>query len=816
MIALNEFRRNVSGFSDLLNCVAFVRDDVLLNKDGSLTAAWRYRGRDVETATAASAAATSSLVNSALARFGSGWMIQVDAMRDSVTVEASQGRFPDRTTRLIDDARRKQFSDGVNGFESSYFMSLTYLAPVDGEERSLNFIFGGRDSEQVVPATRALATFDEATAAFESLLAQPLRLHRLGRCTGESYQCSEVLSYLHRCITGSRIALRQPSLPMYLDCLLGSADFCGGVKPRIGGRHIRPVSVVGFPSHSHPDMLNFLHNSPLAYRWSTRFIFLDPVVAERCIAAYERRWFGRRKSLRSLVVEQAGGGPGAVNAFADAMASDAQAALAEASSGVVKFGFYTSVVIAMDEDPAMADATARSITKGLNDAGFAARIEDVNAVEAYLGTIPGHSYPNVRRPLLHTLNLADLLPLTSVWAGPATNGNPYYPPGSPTLAFTRTTGRSPFRLSLHVGDVGHTLVLGPTGSGKSTLLGFLMAQHFRYESAQVFAFDRGRSAFVLCNAAGGDYHELSADLAGGGLCPLGRVDVASERLWAADWLETVLETLGVDVRPHHRVAVKRAIDLVADNPRRTLSDHVGSLQDAELREALSILTLDGPMSTLLDSDNDCLGSGDFQVFELEQLMGLGKKFVVPVITYLFHHVERRLNGRPTLVVLDEAWLYLDNPLFEQKIRDWLKTLRKANAAVVFSTQSPSDILSSRIGSAIIESCPTKIVLPNPDVRSETVAQAYLSVGLTPVQLDLVARAQPKRHYFYTSPLGDRLFELELDGVALAFLGAGGKDDIRKAREFQSIHGELWPAVWLDARGQHDAARAWVEYSPSSP
>jgi type IV secretion system protein VirB4 len=76
-----------------------------------------------------------------------------------------------------------------------------------------------------------------------------------------------------------------------------------------------------------------------------------------------------------------------------------------------------------------------------------------------------------------------MLPLTTIWPELAQRPCPFYPPPSPSLAYEATTGVTPFRLNLYVGDVGHTLVVGPTGSGKSTLLAFLLAQHFRYPNA---------------------------------------------------------------------------------------------------------------------------------------------------------------------------------------------------------------------------------------------------------------------------------------------------------------------------------------------
>ena len=810
MLNLSEFRTKAKSFADLLNYAALVDDGIILNKDGSLMAVWEYRGEDLDSASPEELAPLSSRINSVFARFGSGWMVHVDAIRGAATSYAPPGGFPDRTTSLIDDARRAHYESSGRHFETRYLLSLTYLSPPDAEERASGYIIG-EDAPDAHAGSNALSTFKNAVVTIEDGLSSILWIRRLSRQPSVGIAHDELLSYLNATITGDNHTITRPAIPMYLDHLLGSQDFYGDLRPRIGGKHIRPISIVGYPHQSHPGMLDFLHRLPLAYRWSSRFIFIDPTVAEKHIASYEKKWFGRRKSLRSLMAEQAGAAPGPVNAHADEMASDAQNALAEASSGVVKFGYFTSVVIVMDEDPHAADLAAREVIKVINNAGFNARLEDVNAVEAYLGSLPGHAYANVRRPLMHSLNVADILPMTAIWSGPHTHPCPYYPPNSPPLAYVNASGGTPFRLSLHVDDVGHTLVLGPTGSGKSTLLGFLMAQHFRYPCAQVFAFDKGLSSFILCAACGGEHYDIAGDRGELSFYPLAKIHNAGERMWAAEWLETLVTLQGLDVRPAHRKAFLKALDLVAQSDRRTLTDLTGSLQDVDLRDALAHYTLAGAMGSLLDADHDGLGLSNFQVFEIDSLLSLGAKNVVPVLLYLFHRIEQRLKGQPTLVVLDEAWLLLTNALFEEKIRDWLKTLRKANAAVIFATHSPTDILSSRIASAIVESCPTKIFLPNPEAASPALASTYSALGLTSRQIDIIANSFPMHHYYYSSPQGRRLFDLDLDDICLSFVGAGSKDDIRAVRSLRDQYGERWPAVWLECRGLTAAAQTWMKY-----
>ena len=353
------------------------------------------------------------------------------------------------------------------------------------------------------------------------------------------------------------------------------------------------------------------------------------------------------------------------------------------------------------------------------------------------------------------------------------------------------------------------MILGPTGAGKSTLLGFLMASHFRYRKAQIFAFDIGNSAYPLCHASGGDHYEIAGENSGLAFYPLADVDTENERVWAADWLETLFMLQGVTMTPSFRRDIHRALELLAASPKRTLTDLAHTLSEPELRDAIAHYTLSGSLGSLLDADRDGLRDNPFQVFEMQHLMALGEKNVVPVMLYLFHRIERRLHGEPTLLVLDEAWLMLSSPIFRDKIREWLKTMRKSNAAVVFGTQSISDVMRSEIRDVIVESCPTKIFLPNLEARNDVAAEAYASMGLTERQIEILAQLVPKRQYFYSSPLGRRVFELGLGPVALSFLGASGREDLAAMRTLIDDEPNTWPATWLAARGLPSAAKAWL-------
>src|SRR5271170_6998048 len=125
---------------------------------------------------------------------------------------------------------------------------------------------------------------------------------------------------------------------------------------------------------------------------------------------------------------------------------------------------------------------------------------------------------------------------------------------------------------------------------------------------------------------------------------------------------------------------------------------------------------------------------------------------------------------------------------------------KKNAAVVLATQSLSEIANSPYRDVILESCPTKLYLPNAEAKNPQTRELYHKFGLSDRQIDIIAEAAPKRDYYYVSQLGRRLFQFALGPAALAFVGAGSKEDVLTARRMIAEFGERWPAEWLRTRG----------------
>lgn len=794
MMNLAEYRRSNTRLADFLPWAALVDEGIILNKDGSFQRTAKFRGPDLDSAVPAELVAVAGRLNNALRRLESGWAIFVEAQRHSAGAYPPN-TFPDVASALVDAERRAQFEEAGVHYESSYYLTFLYLPPAEGTAKAERLLYEGSNRTVDADAREILRGFMDRTNRVLQLVE------------GFMPECAwlddeETLTYLHSTVSTKRHRVRVPEVPMYLDALLADRPLTGGLEPMLGSAHLRVLTIVGFPTATTPGILDDLNRLAFAYRWSTRAIMLDKADATKLLTRIRRQWFAKRKSVAAILKEVMTNEASALlDTDAHNKALDADAALQELGSDQIGEAFVTATIAVWDTDPATADEKLRLVEKVIQGRDFTCMVETINAVEAWLGSLPGHVYANVRQPPISTLNLAHMIPLSAVWAGEARDHHLK----APALFLARTEGSTPFRFSLHVGDVGHTLVVGPTGAGKSVLLALMALQFRRYGESRIFAFDFGCSVRAATIAMGGDWHDIGGVLSGESaefveLQPLATIDEPSERAWAAEWISAILGREGVEVTPEAKDHLWSAVTSLASAPtqERTLTGLCVLLQSNALKQALQPYCLGGPYGRLVDAEFERLGDASVQVFETDGLIGTA---VAPaVLSYLFHRIEARLDGRPTLLIIDEGWLALDNQEFAGQLREWLKTLRKKNASVIFATQSLADIDGSAIAPVIIESCPTRILLPNDRAIEPQITAIYRRFGLNDRQIEILARATPKRDYYCQSRRGNRLFELGLGEVALAFTAASSKADQALIEQVLAEHGrEDFVRGWLRAR-----------------
>src|SRR5271165_5844236 len=763
MMNLAEYRRRSQSLADFLPWAALVREGVILNKDGSFQRTAKFRGPDLDSSTPAELVAITSRLNNALRRLGTGWAIFIEAQRQPAH-SYPLSDFPEPTSKLVDAERRAQFEEEGAHFESRYFLTLLWLQPPDDSARAEAWLYENRAHDGA-----------DWRAALDGFVDRTDRV---------------------------------PETPTYLDAILVDENLTGGLEPRLGRAHLRTLTIMGFPSQTWPGLLDDLNRLAFPYRWATRAICLDKTDAARLLGKIRRQWFAKRKSIMAILKEvMTNEASVLMDSDAANKAIDADAALQELGSDLIGEAYVTATITVWDEDARIAEERLRLVEKTIQGRDFTCMRETVNAIEAWLGSLPGHVYASVRQPPISTLNLAHMMPFSAVWAGPERDEHFRSAP----LFFARTEGSTPFRFSLHVGDVGHTLIVGPTGAGKSVLLALMALQFRRYPRAQVFAFDFGGSIRAASIAMGGDWHDLGGALADEAtepvaLQPLARVDDAGERAWAAEWVAALLGRESVAITPELKEHLWSALTSLASAPisERTITGLSVLLQSNALKQALQPYTVAGPWGRLLDAEAERLGEADVQAFETEGLIGAGA--APAVLAYLFHRIGDRLDGRPTLLIIDEGWLALDDKGFAGQLREWLKTLRKKNASVIFATQSLADIDGSSIAPAIIESCPTRVFLPNERALEPQIATIYRRFGLNDRQIEILSRSTPKRDYYCQSRRGNRLFELGLSEVALAFAAASSKTDQAAIADLFAANGrDGFAATWLRAKGLDWAA-----------
>jgi len=650
--------------------------------------------------------------------------------------------------------------------------------------------------------------FNQKLDEFQGNIRNKIRIKRMSS--------AEMMTFLNRCIAGGKTEVPVPQPPCFLNHYLGAHDLVGGHEPMIDDHHIGVITLTQFPFETFAGILNILSTLPFEYRFSSRFIFYDPVDALGVISEYQGKYLGMKFSIGQMIMGALGKDPrltpDAANRSVLTKIEETKIAQEAVELGQVNYGYATFVVIVLDSNKAECQRKVGYIRDLLNNNWFPSIIERMNSIEAFLGSLPGETLKNIRKPFMNTRNLSDMLPLTDIWTGALHNPCPYYPKNSPPLFYAATNGTTPFRFNIHVGDVGHTLVLGPTGAGKSVLLSHIANSALRYQGAQVYIFDKGYSQYVLTHAVRGQFYDIMGDADDLSFCPLSDLEDLNEQKWACSWIERIVSLQGVIISPAIRASIEGAIRDTSKSVSKTMSDFYLNLQNNEVKEALKpfVQIKEGYMASLLDAKEDGFKESKFQTFEISNLMGLDNRSSTPVLLYLFHKIQRSLDGSPTFIIIDEGWLIMLHETFMNYWIEFLRTIRKNNACVLLATQSLSDIVNSPYVNFINESCLTKVFLPNPAAIEADNRKFYQAFGLNDRQIEIISSAVRKKHYYVTArDMGHRLIDLGLEGIELAFYGAGTTlQERQKVDQLRKDHGDIWVAKWLEERGLIAQAQEW--------
>lgn len=788
---LKEYNEEKGKLSSYVPWICLIDKGVVLNKNGTLQKTLKYRGYDLDSSTVYELKNINAKLNDVIKRLGQGWSLNVEARRKRCTdyIEAKNEIL---AIDIIEKERKLNFLENEH-FESEYYLTIVQLIPTDNSKKV---------GEIFLEYAKKSEILDKTLENFNKEFKKILNLFKEIFLEVTELDDEETYTYLHSCVSTKTDKVVVPEIPYAMANYLCDSDLVGGLKPKLRGKEIRCISIQGFPNYTVPGFFDVLNRLNISYRWITRFLILSKLEA---LSKMERKYkniFSQRLSLFQRVYAELTGekeeNSRKLNEDALNKANEVRTQIALTTGDYVSQGFYTCTLIVDGDSIDEVEERVDVISKTINNMGFITIEESINSVEAFLGSIPGNITNNIRMPILNTITLSHLLPVSSVWGGDSWNKHLNAPP----LIYTKTKGSTPFRFNIHIEDIGHSAIVGPTGYGKSVLLGLIASSFMKYKDSRVYFFDKDASSRVLTYAVGGEFHDLGNDELS--FQPLANIEIVEEKEWAYGWILEILEQENVKVSPTQKEKIWKALDNLAKTPieLRTISNFYTSVNDREIKEALIPYKIGGALGKYFDSDKDTLNFSRWQVFEMNQVIN-NKKGITPLLSYIFRRIENSLDGNPCIIILDECWMFFDNPIFAAKIREWLKVLRKKNCSVIFATQELGDILNSKLFTTVLDACQTKVFLPNPNAFADNYIPIYEKFGLNKTEIEIISKATKKKEYYYKSTKGSRLFELDLKEKTLSLIASSDLAKQNKAKELKEIY-----------RDANDFTREWLSYGES--
>ena len=768
---------------DRLPYAGHLDDHTVMTRSGDLIQMIQVDGVAFETAdseTLNHMAAVRDVVMRGIAN--SNLMLYCHVIRRQVTAELS-GAQPEGFVRDLDDAWQQQLR-GKRLYINDIVLMLV-RRPARGKigffDRLTKWGNGTRNSaERLADQTRELRELDAARTNLLSALSR-YGPRLLGRYQGASGICSEpleTLSALYNCemqpvlepMGDAGHYLPYKRISFGLDAL--ELKGASANTSRFGAI----VSIKDYPAYTAPGMLDNLLRLPHELTMTESFAFIDRQIADERIGLALRRL--RATSDETTTLRQ-----GLLGAKDDL------------TGGAAAYGEHHLTVHVRAMTLAALDAAVADVQASLADIGAVAVREDLNLESAFWGQFPGNADFIARKALVSTANLSGLISLHGFPIGMPEGG----PWGEP-ITVLETTSSTPYFFNLHSGDLGNFTLIGPSGSGKTVVLNFLIAQAQKFYP-RTFFFDKDRGAEIFIRAIGGHYDVLRPGTPTG-FNPLQLPENATNQAFLRQWLSQLLTPAGEQLTADENAIIASAVDANFGQPTeyRQLRYLVELLAGGarpirgDLASRLAPWYGAGEHAWLFDNSADQLNLDTRTAgFDMTALLD-NPTLRTPAMMYLFHRVDERLDGSPSMIVIDEGWKALDDDIFVHRLKDWMKTIRKRNGVVGFATQSASDAIESKIAATIIEQSATQLFMSNPKAQASDYCDGF---GLTAHELDLV-RSLPEHLRCVLIKQGGNSVVARLDmgnmPDAITVL-SGRESSVRKLDELRRVHGDA-PSEWM--------------------
>ncbi len=796
------------GLDDFIQPQTMVADGVVQLVGGSgFLAGWRYDGP------AYTPEAAVELRDRLAARldYGKNWVFETNIIRLPSTNYPAWGVFPDAVSQMIEQERIRNYTQPGRYYETHHYMTLTYLPPSRAQERAKGWLYSGNGNGSGL-ASKALDHFQAKVAEWENMLGASLEMHRLKSHDG----FNDLLRYIQLCITGEDRLFLEPDPDTDLRYLLGGIDLANGNKPRLvgmgedpkDGRPVRVLALDPLPQVIAPAMLERLEVQPMCFRLHGRAILMDRAQAGKVLegkrADHESKKVGWWDQLKRTANPR-------INTRAAGLEQQVSVAKDMSENQNESWAHYSAnVVLIRDTEEEMSEAIA-AVQVAAENCHLKTRVETINVNDALCGSWPAHWFFNLRKVPVRAFNVAGMTPLHSVSAGDRFCPNPKMPRQSSPLMVATGVGMNIYRHNLHVEDVGHTVVYGPTGAGKTVLLGLTAVQALRWPGTEIVMFDRMRTQKVLCAALGGKYYDFGAhsDI---NLCPLQTLETPGDLGWAGKYIETLCKMNGLAVNAEHTDRIGVALDRFSRGKHRSLTHFAGTVGDKEIQAALQLYTCGNPVSaSLLDGETDAIQDSRFTVFELAELMEMDSRIYMAVQMHLFRRIQRKLNpAHVTGVFLDESRRMIRDNLFAEFLENSLKEFRNLNCFVVLALQEIEDSTQSKLCSVVDQQTKTKIFLPNAAVKGEHTRKSYTELHCSADEIAQIAAGQPKSEYFVKTPNAFTRIRFDIQPVTLAFCASTSEPDRELVDRLMKANPKTWQADFLRARGLQEWADCYEQ------
>ena len=412
------------------------------------------------------------------------------------------------------------------------------------------------------------------------------------------------------------------------------------------------------------------------------------------------------------------------------------------NSNEISFGYHNFCIEVFAENEQDINTSTANVINRLVSRGFHTIIESYNLENAFWSKFPGNDYLAGRMRLINSLNLSGMASLHMYPTGIVKNA--FW--GDYITIFT-TTSNTLYYFNFHVNDVGHTVIIGPTGTGKTVLLNFLCVQAQKFKP-KMFFFDKDHGAEIFIRSINGEYNIINPNIS----CffnPLQLKETPENKSFLLEWLISLATSLNFSPSSKDINFLNQAIEgsFKLMKQDRNLTNFLGFLEtetENNITSKIRLWTQGKTYGKIFDNTEDKINFTSNRVFGFEMQHLIDNPTILqPVLLYLFHRITNALDGSPTMIILDEAWALINNDTFGPKIQNWLKTLRKKNAIVIFATQSVEDAINSKISATIIQQTATQIFFPNPKAN-DSYKKSFL---LSNRELNLILNTSIKSRFF---------------------------------------------------------------------